>query len=131
MIWPATLAGYGPRFRQFADDHMFKLRVLCSEFGLRWQSTPVEDRYALVETEPALLSPGWDALVAAWVDYHCYHDGITPPDWVFHPTRIHRDGFWTPIPDEYNRFIILAMVHSPAAFLARGVWLEERELKVV
>lgn len=131
MLWPPTLAGYGPRFRQVADDHIFLLRILCSEFGLRWQSTPLEDRLALVETEPALLHRGWDAFLAAWVDYHCYHDGIDPPEWVYHRTRVHHPGFWTPIPDDCDVFIILAMVHSPAAFLARGVWIEERELKVV
>ena len=131
MMWPPTLAAYGPRFRAFEDDDMFKWRILSHEFGLRWQSTPLEDRPALVETEPALVSPGWDALVAAWVDHHCYHDGIDPPDWVFKPSRIYRDGFWTPIPAEFEGLIAAAMVHSPAAFLARGVWVEERDLKVV
>ena len=91
---------------------------------------PVGRQACLVETEPAPISPGWDALVAAWVDYHCYHDGIQPPDWVYDPSRIYR-GFWTYIPCEMKGLIIAAMVHSPAAFLARGVWVEERDLMVV
>ena len=129
-VWPPTLASYGPLFREFAEDDMFKWRLLSHEFGLRWQSTPIEDRPALVETEPAPISPGWDALVAAWVDYHCYHDGIEPPDWVFKPTRVYH-GFWTYIPSDMPGLITAAMVHSPSAFLARGVWVEERDLKVV
>lgn len=129
-VWPPTLAAYGPLFRAFADDDMFKWRLLSHEFGLRWQSTPLENRLALVETEPAPISPGWDALVAAWVDYHCYHDGIDPPDWVFKPTRVYH-GFWTYIPSDLPGLITAAMVHSPAPFLSRGVWVEERDLKVV
>jgi len=130
MTWPPTLAAYGPLFREFKHDDVFKWRLLAHEFGLRWQSTPLEHRRALVETEPAPISPGWDALVAAWVDHHCYHDGTQPPDWVFKPSRIYQ-GFWTYIPSQFEGLIIAAMVHSPAAFLARGVWVEERDLKVV
>lgn len=130
MMWPPTLAAYGPLFREFQDDDVFKWRLLSHEFGLRWQHTPLEEKPALVETEPAPISPGWDALVAAWVDYHCYHDGIQPPGWVYKPSRIYR-GFWTFVPCWLKEHVIAAMVHSPAAFLARGVWVEERNLMVV
>lgn len=130
MMWPPTLAGYGPRFRECGDDDLFRWRRLSHEFGLRWQHTPLEEKPALVETEPAPLSPGWDALVAAWVDYHCWHDGIRPPDWVYKPDRIYQ-GIWTYIPSRMKEHVIAAMVHSPAAFLARGVWVNERDLMVV
>lgn len=130
MTWPPTLAAYGPLFREFADDDVFKWRLLAHEFGLRWQGTPLEDKPALVETEPAPISSGWDALVAAWVDYHCYHNGIQPPEWVYDPSRVYR-GFWTYFPFQMEGLVIAAMVHSPAAFLARGVWVEERDLMVV
>lgn len=129
-LWPPTLAAYGPLFREYRDDDLFKWRLLTHEFGLRWQHTPLEDKLALVATEPAPISPGWDALVAAWVDYHCYHNNLTAPEWVFKPSRIY-NGFWSYIPCKMKDHIIEAMVHSPAAFLARGVWVAERDLLVV
>ena len=46
MMWPPTLAGYGPLFRKYADDDVFKWRLLAHEFGLRWQDTPLEDKPA-------------------------------------------------------------------------------------
>lgn len=130
MMWPPTLAAYGPLFREFEDDDVFKWRLHSHEFGLRWQHTPLEEKPALVKTEPAPISPGWDALVTAWVDYHWYHDGIQPPDWVYKTSRVYR-GYWTYIPGEWKGFIIASMVHSSTAFLARGVWVEERDLMVV
>ncbi len=38
-MMPPTLAAYGPLFRDYQDDDVFKFRLLAHEFGLLWEST--------------------------------------------------------------------------------------------
>lgn len=106
-----------------------RLRIVLHEFGLVWNDTPLADRLGLVADEPASVEPRWDAFLAAYVEHRCLHDGITPPAWVFDGVR-YLDRFWFPGPD-LDFMHVEAIVHSPAAFEARRVFLPARELIVV
>lgn len=124
----------GRRLRDFAarlrgyDDEM-RLRVVLHEFGLVWEDTPLADRLRLVVDEPASVDARWDAFLAAYVEHRCTHDGLAVPAWVFDDIR-YLDRFWFPGPD-LDFFHVEAVVHSPAAFEARRVFLPARELLVV
>ena len=126
---PLTLAEYVPRLRT-ADDDIWRMRILLHEFGLRWESTPLNERVDLVKAEPDLISPPWDAFLAAYVEHRCYHDGLSAPGWVFGENR-YLDVLWFPFPPEWKAFRVEAMVHAPAAFEAHGTLVAERDLVVV
>ena len=126
---PATLAEYVPRLRE-ANDDIWRMRIVCHEFGLRWEDTPLHQRLELVEVEPEPISPPWDAFLAAYVEHRCSHDGLTTPAWVFAQRR-YLDGYWFPFPPEWTAFREEAMVHAPAAFEAHGTLIAERDLTVV
>ena len=121
------LRDFVSRLRECEDE--MRLRVVLHEFGLVWNDTPLADRLWLVADEPALMEPRWDAFLAAYVEHRCLHDGITPPAWVFDGVR-YLDRFWFPGPD-LDFMHVEAIVHSPAAFEARRVFLPARELIVV
>ncbi len=53
---PTALADYVPRL-QAANDDLWRMRIVCHEFGLRWEDTPLSQRAALVEVEPEPISP--------------------------------------------------------------------------
>ena len=126
---PATLADYVPRLRE-ADDDIWRMRIVCHEFGLRWEDTPLHQRLESVQAEPDQISPPWDAFLAAYVEHRCYHDGLTAPAWVFAQRR-YLDGYWFPFPPEWKAFREEAIVHAPAAFEAHGTLIAERDLTVV
>ncbi|WP_419552808.1 hypothetical protein [Candidatus Poriferisodalis sp.] len=110
------------------DDEM-RLRIVLHEFGLVWEDTPLVARLRLVADEPGPVDARWDAFLAAYVEHRCMHEGITAPAWVYDDAR-YFDQFWFPGPD-LDFFRVEAIVHSPAAFEARRVFLPARELLVV
>ncbi len=110
------------------DDGM-RLRVVLHEFGLVWEDTSPAARQDLVADEPGPIDRRWDAFLAAYVEHRCMHEGIAAPEWVFDEARF-LDEFWFPGPD-LDFFRVEAIVHSPAAFEARRVFLPARELLVV
>ena len=125
---PVALTDYVPRIQE-ADDDIWRMRIICHEFGLRWEDTPLDKRLGLVSAEPDPISPPWDAFVAAYVEHRCYHDGLRAPGWVYDQRR-YLDGFWFPFPPEWKAFRVEAMVHAPAAFEAHGTLVAERDLVV-
>lgn len=128
-LYPGTLAEYVPRLRAAGDD-ILRLRIVLHEFGLLWEATNLDERLRLVEAAPDPISPPWDAFLAAYVEYRCYHEGLVAPDWVFAHDR-YLDGFWFPFPAEWKDYRVEAIVHAPAAFEAHGTLVAERELVVV
>ncbi|WP_420623490.1 hypothetical protein [Candidatus Poriferisodalis sp.] len=110
------------------DDEM-RLRIVLHEFGLVWEDTPLVARLRLVANEPGPVDARWDAFLAAYVEHRCMHEGITAPAWVYDDAR-DLDQFWFPGPD-LDFFHVEAIVHCPAAFEARRVFLPARELLVV
>ena len=129
MSGPAlrTLASYSAELA--AADDEWRLRLLIHEFGLIWNDSRVHDRPALVADEPEPIDHRWDAFMAAYVEHLCWHADLDSPGWVFAPHR-YLDRVWF-VADWSATLKIEAVVHTPAAFEARGVMLSDRELMVV
>jgi len=90
----------------------------------RWE--PVEARHRLLEQEPTSTGDEhWDVFLAALAEHVAARDGRDGPVWA--GTRfLHR--FWFPFNDQAAR--VDAVVHAPAAFRRRGVFVARQELEV-
>ncbi|MEO3928982.1 hypothetical protein ABGB07_34755 [Micromonosporaceae bacterium B7E4] len=90
----------------------------------RWE--PVDSRTDLLAAEPALTGDEhWDVFLAALAEHLSAKDGRGGPPWV--ETRSLR-RFWFPFNTRAAR--VDAMVHAPAAFRRRGVYVAAQELNV-
>ncbi|MEU1587500.1 hypothetical protein [Micromonospora sp. NPDC005710] len=90
----------------------------------RWE--PAVDRVALLEAEPALIGDEhWDVFLAALAEHLAAKDGRGAPSWV--ATRSLRQ-FWFPFNSRAAR--VDAVVHAPAAFRRRGIYVAAQELNV-
>lgn len=108
---------------------ILRLRIVLRDFGLVWQGATDDERSALVDTEPELFDPDWDAFLAAYIAHLCDQDSIEPPAWVLDESRF-LPSFWFAggcFPFDRQRTLFT----TPAAFRARGVWLPAEELLVV
>jgi hypothetical protein len=99
---------------------------LVAEFLEEYRWEPVEARFRLLVDEP----PGtgderWDVLVAALAEHLAAQDGRGAPAWS-EPRRLRR--FWFPFNTPAAR--VDAVVHAPAAFRRRGVFVAAHELDV-
>jgi hypothetical protein len=99
---------------------------LVAEFLEEYRWEPVEARYQLLVDEP----PGtgderWDVLLAALAEHLAARDGRGAPAWN-EPRRLRR--FWFPFNTSAAR--VDAVVHAPAAFRRRGVFVAAHELEV-
>lgn len=110
-------------------DEEFRLRVILHGFGLVWQDSSPTERMVLVAEEPALFDKRWDVFLAAYVEHLCYHAKLDTPDWTQHEDRYLKRNWWPGDPFEFERSSIV--LNTPAAFEAHGIWIDERELKVV
>jgi hypothetical protein len=100
--------------------------LLVAEFLEEYRWEPVEARHGLLVDEP----PGtgderWDVLLAALAEHLAARDGRGAPAWS-EPRRLRR--FWFPFNTPAAR--VDAVVHAPAAFRRRGVFLSAHELEV-
>jgi hypothetical protein len=90
----------------------------------RWE--PVETRHHLLEQEPAGTGDEhWDVFLAALAEHVAARDGRDGPAWA--GIRSLR-RFWFPFNDRAAR--VDALVHAPAAFRRRGVFVARQELEV-
>ncbi|MFD0967480.1 hypothetical protein [Plantactinospora endophytica] len=90
----------------------------------RWE--PVGTRIRLLATEPSPTGDEhWDVFLAALAEHLAARDGQGAPSWV--ETRSLR-RFWFPFNTRAAR--VDAMVHAPAAFRRRGVYVAAQELNV-
>ncbi len=99
---------------------------LLAEFLEEYRWEPVESRDQLLAGEP----PGtgderWDVLLAALAEHLAARDGRGAPAWS-EPRRLRR--FWFPFNTPAAR--VDAVVHAPAAFRRRGVFVSAHELEV-
>jgi hypothetical protein len=97
-----------------------------SEFLEEYRWEPVEVRYGLLADEP----PGtgderWDVLLAALAEHLAARDDRGAPAWS-ESRQLRR--FWFPFNPPAAR--VDAVVHAPAAFRRRGVFLSAHELEV-
>ncbi len=99
---------------------------LVAEFLEEYRWEPIESRQELLAAEP--LDTGddrWDVLLAALAEHLAARDGRGAPAWS-EPRRLRR--FWFPFNTPAAR--VDAMVHAPAAFRRRGVFVSAYELEV-
>jgi hypothetical protein len=99
---------------------------LVAEFLEEYRWEPVESRAGLLEDEPAVTGDEhWDVFLAALAEHVAARDGRDGPAWA--GTRSLR-RFWFPFNDRAAR--VDAVVHAPAAFRRRGVFVARQELEV-
>ena len=110
-------------------DDTFRLRVILHDFGLVWADADNDERAVLAAEEPEPFDPRWDAFLAAYVEYLCRRDGIEAPGWTRRPGRYLERMWWPADYFEFERGG--AIVTTPTAFEAHGVWIAERDLHVV
>jgi hypothetical protein len=118
-----SLARLG-RLLDGADDE--RRWRLIAEFleEYRWEPSP--DRLALLaEAPPGTGDERWDVFLAALAEHLAARDGHAAPSWS--ESRSLR-RWWFPFNTRAARAD--AMVHAPAAFRRRGVYVAAQELEV-
>lgn len=99
---------------------------LVAEFLEEYRWEPIENRDQLLAGEPPSTSDErWDVLLAALAEHLAARDGRGAPAWS-EPRRLRR--FWFPFNTPAAR--VDAVVHAPAAFRRRGVFVSAHELEV-
>ena len=111
---------------QMTDEPRYKHRLkLVFEF-FRGVGDPEADLTQLIAQEPPPVGDvRFDAILAASAEYVAYHHDLTVPEWATDDGRTLDFGWFIP---EYQQARRWAMVYSPAAFKARGIYIEERDL---
>ena len=133
-ISPRTLVGRTKRLADYAlslrdYDDEFRLRVILHGFGLVWQDASPQERIVLVEQEPEPFDQRWDAFLAAYAEHLCHRAGGRMPDWTQHESRYLKQMWWAGDPFKFERGSII--LDTPASFEVHGIWIDERELRVV
>ncbi|WP_435209326.1 hypothetical protein [Micromonospora sp. bgisy143] len=120
---PMTIARLGVLLVGSDDTRRWRLVAeFLEEYG--WEAS--EHRADLLIQEPAPTGDNhWDVFLAALAEYLSARDGRGAPSWV--ETRSLRQ-FWFPFNTRAAR--VDAVVHAPAAFRRRGVFISPQELKV-
>jgi hypothetical protein len=99
---------------------------LVAEFLEEYRWEPPMTRANLLSDEPAGTGDErWDVFLAALAEHVAARDDRAAPSWV--DTRILR-RFWFPFNTPAAR--VDAVVHAPAAFRRRGVYVAAQELEV-
>jgi hypothetical protein len=120
---PMTLARLGPLLSGADDSVRWRL---VAEFLEEYRWEPVESRAGLLQDEPAGTGDEhWDVFLAALAEHVAARDGRDGPGWA--GSRSLR-RFWFPFNGRAAR--VDAVVHAPAAFRRRGVFVARQELEV-
>ncbi len=99
---------------------------LIAEFLEEYRWEPAADRPSLLDDEPpATGDERWDVFLAALAEHLAARDGRGAPSWT--ETRSLR-RLWFPFNTRAAR--VDALVHAPAAFRRRGVYVAAQELEV-
>ena len=109
-----------------ADANESRRWRLIAEFleDFRWE--PPDTRFALLEVEPpATGDERWDVFLAALAEHLAAKDGHGAPPWVESRSL---QQLWFPFNTRAAR--VDAIVHAPAAFRRRGVYVAAHELDV-
>src|ERR1019366_10711674 len=99
---------------------------LAAEFleGYRWE--PPGTRSALLDSEPpGTADERWDVFLTALAEHLVARDGRAAPPWV-EPRSLRQ--LWFPF--NSRAASVDALVHAPAAFRRRGVYVAPHELDV-
>jgi hypothetical protein len=99
---------------------------LVAEFLEEYRWEPSDMRHGMLVAEPAGTDDErWDVFLAALAEHLAARDGRGAPSWV--ESRSLR-RFWFPFNTRAAR--VDALVHAPAAFRRRGVYVAAQELEV-
>jgi hypothetical protein len=106
-----------------ADSHRWRL---VAEFLEEYRHEPAQDRAGLLSDEPPPTgSERWDVFLAGLAEFLATRDGRGVQEWA-HRRRLRT--FWFPFDGPAARAD--ALVHSPASFRSRGVFVAPQELEV-
>ncbi|MGC5030688.1 hypothetical protein [Verrucosispora sp. FIM060022] len=120
---PLTVARLGALLADADETRRWRL---VAEFLEEYRWEPSERRAALLQQEPSTTGDEhWDVFLAALTEHLAAKDGRGAPSWV--ETRSLR-RFWFPFNTRAAR--VDAVVHAPAAFRRRGVFVSAQELNV-
>jgi hypothetical protein len=118
-----TLAGLARLLPNASGSDRWRL---VAEFLEEYRWEPTESRNGLLAPEPPSTGDErWDVLLAALAEHLAARDGRGAPAWS-ETRRLRR--FWFPFNTPAAR--VDAVVHAPAAFRRRGVFVSAHELDV-
>ena len=126
-ITQSTLSQYVPVLRDVDDE--FRLRLILHDFGMVYEHAEAAGRTVLLDEEPELFEPRWDAFLGAYAGHLTTRSGAATPVWAQQPCRFLHD-FWF-APRRYPRERARTFLTTPALFEEHGIWFPERELEVV
>jgi hypothetical protein len=99
---------------------------LIAEFLEEYRWEPQDSRAELLAAEPAPTGDErWDVFLAALAEHLAAKDGRGAPSWA-EPRSLRQ--FWFPFNTRAAR--VDAVVHAPASFRRRGVFVAAQELNV-
>ncbi len=120
---PLTLARLAHLLTGVEDASRWRL---VAEFLEEYRWEPPETRIQLLADEPAGTGDEhWDVFLAALAEHLSARDGRAAPPWA-EPRTLRQ--FWFPFNTRAAR--VDAVVHAPAAFRRRGVYVAAQELEV-
>lgn len=121
---PMTLVELAAYLADAADDSL-RWRYIA-EFLEEYRHEPPDVRRRLLDVEPPGTGDGhWDVFLAALAEHLAARDHRGAPPWTRSRTL---RRFWFPFNDRGAR--VDAIVHAPAAFRRRGVFVARQELEV-
>jgi hypothetical protein len=119
---PLTIAGLAGLLRGADEDLRWRL---IAEFLEEYRWEPVEHHAGLLDEEPDPTGDEhWDVFLAALSEHLSAKDGLGASAWSW--SRCLRQ-FWFPFNTRAAR--VDAIVHSPAAFRSRGIFVSAQELE--
>jgi len=120
---PLTIAELAGLLRGADEDLRWRL---IAEFLEEYRWEPVEHHAGPLDEEPDPTGDEhWDVFLAALSEHLSAKDGLGAPAWSW--SRCLRQ-FWFPFNTRAAR--VDAIVHSPAAFRSRGIFVSAQELEV-
>jgi hypothetical protein len=120
---PLSIARLGGLMVGVDEPHRWRLVAEFLE-DYRWESPEV--RAALLEEAPEPTGDEhWDVFLAALAEYVAARDERAAPSWTEERAL---GQFWFPFNTRAAR--VDAIVHAPAAFRRRGVYVAAQELEV-
>jgi hypothetical protein len=120
---PLSLARLGGLMAEADDSLRWRL---IAEFLEDYRHEPTGARFGLLEVEPGGTGDErWDVFLAALGEHLAARDGRAGPAWAERRTL---RQLWFPFNTRAAR--VDALVHAPAAFRRRGVYVAPQELNV-
>jgi hypothetical protein len=120
---PLSIARLGGFMADADDSHRWRLVAEFLE-DYRWE--PPEVQATLLEEAPGPTGDEhWDVFLAALAEHVAARDERATPSWTEERTL---RQFWFPFNTRAAR--VDAIVHAPAAFRRRGVYVAPQELEV-